>query len=129
MNQMNERNFNINIGDNVSIFYQEKLLVKGIIYILGSIPVTKFYAKKYHDTRLGDFSYQNDIYEEAIVVIDDKNVENLVVLTLEKNDYKFFVWNDLMNEKKKLSYMKISDFSKVSIMSDNVTLTEIKHQF
>ena len=77
MNQMNERNFNINIGDTVSIFYQEKLLVKGIIYILGSIPVTKFYAKKYHDTRLGDFSYQNDIYEEAIVVIDDKNVENL----------------------------------------------------
>ena len=78
---------------------------------------------------MDDYSYQNDIYEEAIVVIDDKNVENLVVLTLENNDYKFFVWNDLLNEKKKLSYMKISDFSKVSIMSDNVTLTEIKHQF
>jgi hypothetical protein len=127
MNQMNERNFNI--GDTVSIFYQDKLLVKGIIHILGSIPVTKFYAKQYHNTLLDDYSYQNDIYEEAIVVIDDKNVENLVVLTLENNDYKFFVWNDLLNEKKKLSYMKISDFSKVSIMSDNVTLTEIKYQF
>ena len=127
MNQMNERNFNI--GDTVSIFYQNNLLVKGIIYILGSIPVTKLYAKQYDNTLLEDYSYQNDIYEEAIVVIDDKNGEDLVVLTLENNDYKFFIWNDLLNAKKKLSYMKITDFSKVSIMSDNVTLTEIKYQF
>jgi len=127
MNQMNERNFNI--GDTVSIFYQNNLLVKGIIYILGAIPVTKLYARQYNNRLLEDYSYQNDIYEEAIVVIDDKDGENLVVLTLENNDYKFFVWNDLLNEKKKLSYMKIADFSKVNIMSDSVILTEINYQF
>jgi hypothetical protein len=120
---------NLNIGDTISIFYHNNLLVKGIVYILGSIPVTKLYAKQYDNTLLKDYSYQNDIYEEAIVIIDDKNAENLVVLTLENNDYKFFVWNDLLNEKKKLSYMKIANLSNVSIMSDSVILTEINYQF
>lgn len=120
---------NLNIGDTISIFYKDKLLVKGIIYILSSIPVTKFYAKQYENSLLHDYGYQNDIYEEAIVVIDDKNAENLVVLTLENNDHKFFVWNDLLNNEKKLSFMKITDFSKISIMSESVTLTEIHYQF
>lgn len=124
---MNDRN--LNIGDTISIFYKGQLLVKGIIYILSSIPVTKFYAKQYENTLLNDYGYQNDIYEDAIVLIDDKNAENLVVLTLENNDHKFFVWNDLLNEKKKLSFMQITDFSEISMVPDNVILTEIKHQF
>lgn len=118
---------NFKIGDTVSLFCNDKLVVKGIVYIFGSIPIDKFYSRQSGASYKQD-SY-SDTYEDALVLIDNKNSENLVVLTLENDDYKLFVWNDIFDMKRDFIYRKIPDLSYVKIVPNEVILTEISYEF
>ena len=118
------------VGDSVSMYYGNNLIAKGIIYIYGSIPVEKFYLRK-HGQRLGmeyHFSTFNDVYEDALVLIDNNNSEKLIVLTLEKNDHKLFVWNDVFDMEKDFKYEKIPDLSSIQIVHNDAILTEISYK-
>lgn len=116
---------NYKVGDSICLFYNNNLVVKGIIYIIGSIPIERFYAKKYGKSN----HYFNDQYEDAMVIIDDRNSENLVVLTLESDDYKLFVWNDVFDNSKEFSYKSIPCLDNISIKRNDVVLTEIQYSF
>lgn len=116
---------NYKVGDSICLFYNNHLVVKGIIYIMGSIPIERFYAKKYKKTN----HHFNDLYEDAIVIIDDKNSENLVVLTLESDDHKLFVWNDIFDVNKEFNYQSVPNLDNISIKRNEVFLTEIQYSF
>lgn len=120
---------NFEVGDTVSIFINNNFVVKGIVYIYGSIPMTKFYYK-HHGYNFSDQESDVDTYEDALVVIDNKNASNLIVLTLEENDHKLFVWNDVFKPFNHiLEYQKIPDLSGLQIIRESSILTEIKYQF
>lgn len=122
-------NKNFNVGDTVSLYYNDNLIAKGIIYIYGSIPVEKFYLRKYSSfNNKYDINNVNDIYEDALVLIDNNNAEKLIVLTLENDDYKLFVWNDIFDAEKDFKYQKIPDLKSISLVPNEAILTEIFYQ-
>ena len=116
---------NYKVGDSICLYYNNNLVVKGIIYIMGQIPLERFYEKLYN--KQGE--YFNDLYEDAIVIIDNKNSENLVVLTLEDKDNKLFVWNDVFLSNKKFNYESVPNLENISIKRNDVVLTEIQYSF
>lgn len=123
---MLEKNFKI--GDSVSLHYENNLIAKGIVYIYGSIPVEKFYLRKYSSfNNKYDINNVNDIYEEALVLIDNNNSEKLIVLTLENDDHKLFIWNDVFDMEKDFKYQKIPNLSLVKIVPNDAILTEITY--
>lgn len=115
------------IGDSISLFLKGDLIVKGIVYIFGSIPVSRFYLRKNKITNGSHLL--DDVYEDALVIIDDKNSDNLVVLTLEPNDCKLFIWNDVFDYKKDFNFKKINEPESLKIIHNEVILTEIPYQF
>lgn len=122
-------NKDFKVGDSVSLYYSNNLIAKGIIYIYGSIPVEKFYLRKYSSFNSKyDINNVNDVYEDALVLIDNSNAEKLIVLTLENDDYKLFVWNDIFDSEKEFKYEKIPDLKLVKLVPNEVILTEIFYQ-
>lgn len=120
------------IGDSVSIYYNQELLVNGIIYIIGSVPMNKFYRRQYGKNLNSPFydDYESDTYEDAIVLIDNKNAESLIVITLEENNYKLFNWKDVIeNKSNDFSFINIVDPDKLIILRNPAILTEIKPEF
>lgn len=111
------------VGDTVSLFIKNEFITKGIVYIFGAIPMNKFYNKIYNN--LGD-EFEADTYEEALVLIDHKNNSNLIVLTLQNNDHKLFIWNHVF-EYDRMSYKKIESLEGLKIVKDTTLLTEIKY--
>lgn len=122
-------NKKIEIGDTVSVYNNDNLLIRGIVYIYGSIPLDKFYNKVFLDTKQEYYSMNSDVYEDALVIIDDKNADKLFVLTLENDDYKYFVWNDLIYNDKNFKFERVANLNNLKIVSDNATLTEISYSF
>lgn len=122
-------NKKLEIGDTVSVYNNDNLLIRGIVYIYGSIPLDKFYNKVFLDTKQEYYSMSNDVYEDALVIIDDKNADKLFVLTLENDDYKYFVWNDLIYNDKNFKFERVANLNNLKIVSDNATLTEISYSF
>jgi hypothetical protein len=122
-------NKNFKVGDSVSLYYDNNLIAKGIIYIYGSIPIEKFYLRKYSSfNNKYDINNMNDVYEDALVLIDNNNAEKLIVLTLENDDHKLFVWNDIFDNDKDFKYQKIPNLSSINIVHNEVILTEIFYQ-
>lgn len=121
------------IGDSVSVFNSGTFLFKGVIYILGQIPLGKFYERQRKLNIDGRCNYlpimPDDIYESAMVVIDDKNAENLIVLTMENDDYKLFIWNDLIKKNQLFKYERILNKDQINIIPDDVLLTEMTYSF
>lgn len=112
-----------NVGDTVSLFIDNQLITKGIVYIFGAIPMNKFYNKIYNHS---GGEYEADTYEDALVLIDHKNNSNLMVLTLQDNDHKLFRWNDVFEEDN-MKYEKIESLNNLKIIKDSTILTEIKY--
>ncbi len=118
------------VGDSVCMYYNNNIIAKGIIYIYGSIPLEKFYIRKYgfNSKKNYDINNINDVYEDAIVLIDNNNSEKLIVLTLEDNDHKLFVWNDVFDMDRDFKYEKIPDLNMVKIVHNDAILTEISYK-
>lgn len=116
----------LKIGDTVTLSINGKGLVSGIVYIVGSIPMGKFYSKNFGLTYDQNF----DTYEEAVVLIDSKKRGSLTVLTLEEGEdrNKMFIWGDLF-QKKELDFEEIYDIDKMDIEYESALLTEIPHSF
>jgi hypothetical protein len=124
-------NTKFKVGDTVSLHVNDNFIIKGIVYINGTIPMGKFYKKHFSTNDIYD-RYQvtyDDVYESALVIIDDKNAESLFVITLENNEYNLFVWNDLIYREKNFSYQQFTGRDKISIVPDSATLTEITYSF
>lgn len=114
----------LKVGDTVSLTIGNSPLTSGIVYICSSIPMGKFYSKQFGKTR----EYDDDVYEDALVLIDNKNPGTLKVLTLEEGDNKLFTWNDVFLQEK-LQYMTVTGVSGVKVDYESSLLTEMTHDF
>jgi hypothetical protein len=112
------------VGDTVSLFLSDRHLVSGIVYICSSIPMGKFYANQF-----GKCSFvAEDVYEDALVLIDNKKPGTLTVLTLEDNDNKIFTWNDVFGTEK-ADYQTLSHIDSLRVNYEKSLLTEMTHSF
>lgn len=112
------------VGDTLSLSMEGKHLVSGIVYLCSSIPMGKFYSKQFGKNNID----AEDVYEDALVLIDNKRPGTLTVLTLEEEKGKMFVWNDVFLEKETV-YKKIDNIDSVSVDYSDSLLTEMTHSF
>jgi hypothetical protein len=112
------------VGDTVSLHLSDRHLVSGIVYICSSIPMGKFYAKQFGKGGM----VAEDVYEDALVLIDNRKPGTLTVLTLEERDNKMFTWNDVF-EPGKAEYHKINQVDSISVRYHKSLLTEMTHSF
>lgn len=114
----------LKVGDTVSLSLDGNHLVSGIVYICSSIPMGKFYSKQFGKNNIE----AEDVYEDALVLIDNKRPGTLTVLTLEDEKGKMFVWNDVFLEKETV-FKKIENLDSVSVDYSDSLLTEMTHSF
>lgn len=113
------------VGDTVSLSLEDRHLISGIVYICSSIPMGKFYSKQFGRKCINP----EDIYEDALVLIDNKKPGTLTVLTLEDNNSnKMFVWNDVFQDGKS-TYEDISNIDSIQVDYAGSLLTEMTHSF
>lgn len=115
-------NNKIKLGDTISLFLNEKFIARGVLWINAPIPLGRFYNRIYGNEK---HCNSEDIYENAIVIKDEKNFDNLIVLTLENNDFKLFLWNDLINDDNHFNYRIIKESDCLEIIHDDITLVEV----
>ena len=84
----------------------------------------KFYAKQFGKGGM----VAEDVYEDALVLIDNRKPGTLTVLTLEERDNKMFTWNDVF-EPGKAEYHKINQVDSISVRYHKSLLTEMTHSF
>ena len=111
------------VGDTVSLHLSDRHLVSGIVYICSSIPMGKFYSNQFGRNWASD-----DIYEDALVLIDNRKPGTLTVLTLEGDDNKMFTWSDVF-QPEKADYEKIGEADSISVQYQGSLLTEMTHSF
>ena len=111
------------VGDTVSLHLSDRHLVSGIVYICSSIPMGKFYSNQFGRNWASD-----DIYEDALVLIDNRKPGTLTVLTLEGDDNKMFTWSDVF-QPEKADYEKIEEADSISVQYQGSLLTEMTHSF
>lgn len=114
----------LKVGDTISLSLENKPLTSGIVYICSSIPMGKFYSNQFGKTR----EYNDDVYEDALVLIDNKNPGTLKVLTLQDGDNKLFTWNDVFLQEK-TQYLTVRGISSVKVDYESSLLTEMTHDF
>ena len=112
------------VGDTVSLHLSDRHLVSGIVYICSSIPMGKFYSNQFG--KMGTVA--EDIYEDALVLIDNKKPGTLTVLTLEDKDNKMFIWIDVF-QPEKAEYENIEEVDSISVRYHGSLLTEMTHSF
>lgn len=115
----------LKVGDTISLVLNGRNLTSGIVYINASIPMGKFYSKQF-GAKTNEYS--NDVYEDALVLIDNKNPGTLTVLTLEDGNNKFFRWNDVFEEGK-MDYLTIRGVEEMKVEFESSLLTEMTHSF
>jgi len=125
---MGKKTFNLmkskfKVGDTVSLHLSDRHLVSGIVYICSSIPMGKFYSNQF-----GRNWTSEDVYEDALVLIDNRKPGTLTVLTLEDKDNKMFIWNDVF-QPEKAEYENIEKADSISVCYHGSLLTEMTHSF
>lgn len=127
---MGKKTFNLmknkfKVGDTVSLHLKDRHLVSGIVYICSSIPMGKFYSNQFGK---GDGLRSEDVYEDALVLIDNKKPGTLTVLTLEDDDNKMFTWNDVFGPGR-ADYQKVDQIDSIRVNYEKSLLTEMVHSF
>lgn len=115
----------LKVGDTISLVLNERNLVSGIVYINSSIPMGKFYSKQF-GAKTNE--YTNDVYEDALVLIDNQNPGTLTVLTLEDGNNKLFRWNDVFEEGN-MDYLTVKGVESIKVEFESSLLTEMTHSF
>lgn len=115
----------IKLGDTISLYLNDNLIAKGVLWINAPIPLGRFYKRVYNVELNHPSNDDDDIYEDAIVIKDEKNFDNLIVLTLEGNSHKLFYWSDLLNENQNFKYKIIEKNDCLKIIHKDIMLLEV----
>lgn len=114
----------INIGDTITLYSNGERIASGIVYICSAIPMGKFYSKYFEE----DYFVTEDIFEEALVLIDSDKPGTLTVLTLEDQDCKMFSWGDVFISGV-TDYRKLGNPDSIDVVFSNSVLTEMVNVF